>query len=57
MNTVSRFLIEDEAVYISDRLNTLGKYMKKTILPPAMDKYLGRLGALTTIQEKIKHRI
>ena len=41
MVTVNRVQILNEAVYISQSTNTLGKVMHSTILPPAMGKYFG----------------
>ena len=38
MDTVTRVQILDEAVYILNSANTLGKGRNPTILPPAMGK-------------------
>ena len=49
MDSGTRVQILDEAVCISHSANNLGKSLNPIILPPAVDKLLGRLGSLTLV--------
>ena len=53
MDTMMWFQIPNDANYISQSTNTLGKGMNQTILPLAMDKFFGRLGFLTLVWQPI----
>ena len=56
MDTATRVQILNEADYISNSTNTLGKGMNPIILPPAIGKIVGQtwffsLGQATSLEE------
>ena len=45
-----------ERSYSSHSVNTLGKGMNPTTLPPAMGKQQGRLGSLTMVRQPVQEK-
>ena len=56
MNTATRIQILDETDCISHSTNTLGKGTNLIIQPPAMGKYLGRLGSSALVRQLVKEK-
>ena len=53
MDTVIRVQILDETYCISHSTNTFGKGINPIILPPAMEKKLGRLGSSALLSQLV----
>ena len=56
MDTATRVQILDETDCISRSTNTLGKGMNPIILPPAMGKYLDRLGSSALVRQLVQEK-
>ena len=53
MDTVTRFQIPDDADYISQNTDTLGKGMNLLILPPSIGEYHDRLGSPALVRRPV----
>ena len=56
MDMSTQVQIVDEAVYISHRINVLGKGMNITINPPVKGKIVGQTGPLTLVWQPVKEK-